>query len=143
MRDRVPAAGSARSILGSVLLSAAFLYITRDLTVPLGVLYAVLLIAGWVICRAHLARVDAERDAGIQQRRADVLTGPRLSLTELLYTGSRDQLVGHHDREQVIERLGERYAEGYLTPHEHEQRTTEATHARTRADLAHTLRDLP
>jgi hypothetical protein len=145
MRDRAPAASSARSILGSVLLSAAFLYVTRDATVPLGVLYAVILVAGWVICRAHLARTDAERDAGIQQRRADVLAGARLSptVTELLYSGPRDQLVGHNDREAVIVRLGERYAEGYLTADDFEARTTEASQARTREQLAHTLRDLP
>ena len=153
MRDRTPqrtSAGfstrpSARGVAGTVLLNAAFLYLTRNMVIPLGVLYAVILIAAWMLYRAHLARADALRDAGIQQRRASVLADPRLSPTveDLLHSGPRDQLVGHTDRERVIEQLGERYATGHLTADDFEARTTEASQARTRGDLARTLRDLP
>ena len=147
MRDRDPAVprASARSWIGTVLLSAAFLYCTRDMAVPVGVIYAVVVIAAWLICRAQHARADAQHDAGVQQRRADLLarTNRSPAVTEPLHTGPRDQLVGHADRERVIERLGERYATGHLTAGDFEARATEAGQARTRGELAHTLRDLP
>lgn len=144
-RDRTTQRSSARSVIGSVLLSVAFLYCTRNVAVPMGVLYAVILIAAWLIVRAHVARGDALHEAGIPQRRADLLTGARRSPgpDELLWAGPRDQLIGHDDREQVIDRLGERYASGHLTAGDFEARTTEAGQARTRGELAYTLRDLP
>ncbi|MCP9964084.1 DUF1707 SHOCT-like domain-containing protein [Actinomadura madurae] len=43
----------------------------------------------------------------------------------------------------MIARLGDRYASGHLDADDFETRTTEATRARTRGELAHVLRDLP
>lgn len=148
MRDRTTsspsAPPSARGLAGTVLITGALLYFTRDVTVPFCVLYAVILIAAWLIVRAHFDRADALREAGIQQRRASILDGARHSpAIEALHAGPRDQLIGHDDRDAVIDRLRDRYASGHLMADDFETRTTEAGRARTRGQLARVLRDLP
>ncbi|TDD27352.1 DUF1707 domain-containing protein [Actinomadura sp. KC06] len=143
-RSQVRPRTSARSLLGGVLLSAALLYVTRDLTVPVCVLYAVIVVSTVLTARAYIAQDRAVLRADEQQRRADILASPRPTdgVTALRY-GDPDERVGHADREAVLELLGERYATGHLTADEHEARATEATQARTRSQLAHVLRNLP
>ncbi|MCP9964085.1 hypothetical protein LUX57_01805 [Actinomadura madurae] len=75
MRDRNQGA-SPRTLIGGVLLSAAFLYATWDMTVPACVLYGVIVIATAMLCRAYIARDRAILRADAQQRRADLLAGP-------------------------------------------------------------------
>lgn len=59
------------------------------------------------------------------------------------YGQGATRLIGHNDRDIVITRLGDRYASGHLTADEFETRADQAAQARTSADLARTLRDLP
>ncbi|NEA22631.1 DUF1707 SHOCT-like domain-containing protein [Actinomadura bangladeshensis] len=145
MRDHPRPRVSARNLAAGVLLSAALLYITRDMTVPACVLYAVIVVTTWLTCRAYRAAGHATRRADEQQSRADILAAPRPTDTipELLYGGPAEQLIGHTQRDAVIGRLGDRYADGYLTADEFETRATEAAQTRTREQLAHVLRDLP
>lgn len=53
------------------------------------------------------------------------------------------RLIGDAEREATLERLRDRRASGHLTPDELDQRTADALSARTRAQLAHVMRDLP
>lgn len=142
--DRVEPTGvAARRLVGGIVLSAGLLYVTRDMTVPAWVLYAIAVVATWLTYRAYLTADRAVLRADEQQHRTDLLARPVPTATGLLLDGPRDEHIGHTDRDQVIARLGDRYADGYLTADEFETRSTEATQARTREQLAHVLRDLP
>lgn len=51
--------------------------------------------------------------------------------------------VGDPERSEALDRLGEHFANGYLTVHEFEERTGQAATARTQADLSALFGDLP
>lgn len=51
--------------------------------------------------------------------------------------------VGDPERSEALDRLGEHFANGYLTVHEFEERTGQAATARTRSDLSALFGDLP
>jgi len=58
--------------------------------------------------------------------------------------GRRDRLlVGHVDREQVLEKLKDAFVHGFLTKGELDLRAGQALAARTRADLATLTSDIP
>lgn len=51
--------------------------------------------------------------------------------------------VGDPERSEALDRLGEHFANGYLTVHEFEERTGRAATARTQSDLSALFGDLP
>lgn len=51
--------------------------------------------------------------------------------------------VGDPERTEALDRLGEHFANGYLTVHEFEERTGQAATARTQSDLSALFGDLP
>lgn len=51
--------------------------------------------------------------------------------------------VGDPERSEALDRLGEHFANGYLTIHEFEERTGQAATARTQSDLSALFGDLP
>lgn len=51
--------------------------------------------------------------------------------------------VGDPERSAALDRLGEHFANGYLTVHEFEERTGQAASARTQSDLSALFGDLP
>ncbi|MCP9947320.1 hypothetical protein [Actinomadura madurae] len=99
MRDRNQGA-SPRTLIGGVLLSAAFLYATWDMTVPACVLYGVIVIATAMLCRAYIARDRAILRADAQQRRADLLAAltPHLDLRAALQRAPRPAHRPHRPR---------------------------------------------
>ncbi|MFE9099804.1 DUF1707 SHOCT-like domain-containing protein [Actinomadura geliboluensis] len=142
--DPIRPSKGVRDAIGILLLCVALLITTQDWTVPIGAPIAITFIAVVAVTHQRQQRRFAEHRADRYQRRADTLTGPLpLSPIELLRQGPGTELIGHADRDQVITQLGDRFAGGYLTAGEFEARSTEATQARTREQLAHTLRDLP
>lgn len=133
MRDHQP--GRTRDLIGVVLLGVASCYLAPYLlalafaTAALGAA-----VAAYLLYRAYAPR---------HRPPARPRTAPAPAVCDVLYSGPPTQLIGHTDRDTVIDRLGDRYATGHLTADEFEARADEATRARTRGQLAHVLRDLP
>lgn len=59
------------------------------------------------------------------------------------HTLTSDLRVGDAERDQALSELGRHFAEGRLTPLEHEERSSAAIAARTQTDLDALFADLP
>lgn len=118
----------------TVLVLAVIVAITWRHRVPVGVPIDIALVTGAMLWETHYNRAAA-RAKGAATARS----------TPTYLDGGREatEHIGDADRDAVLSRLGDRLASGHLTVAEFNERATEATRARTRGQLTHTLRDLP
>lgn len=143
-------AGHAFDWGGSIAVLALIIALTWRCRVPIGVPIDVVIVAGGLLWDLRARRLAAVRAAQEQARRADVLAGgpdrdrPSVySATHYSTSGEAAQHVGDAERDVVLARIGDRFTSGHLTQGEFDERSTEAVAARTRVQLAQSLRDLP
>lgn len=139
--QRRPVLAGVLSLTGLTVVVAGIGWASvTDVSLPLIVPVTETLLLGSLL---YLVYQQHRRDRlAAQQRNATETTRLPLTVWEATH-GPADQRIGDAERDVVLERLRDRYSTGHLAPAEFDERSQQAVQARTRAELAATLRDLP